>query len=74
MSMGNFVLKGDNSCQGEIVIYQPDEETRFEVKRPAITKHIRNNFSSDELEESSVCSILERTASDGKTYMLNFII
>ena len=38
----------------------------FGVKRPAITKHIRNIFSSQELEETSVCSILERTASDGK--------
>ena len=71
---------------GEIVVYQPDEITRLEVrvegdtvwltqeqiallfgvKRPAITKHIRNIFSSQELEETSVCSILERTASDGK--------
>ena len=41
----------------------------FGVKRPAITKHIRNIFETNELEEISVCSILERTASDGKTYM-----
>ena len=38
----------------------------FGVKRPAITKHIRNIFETKELEEISVCSILERTASDGK--------
>jgi hypothetical protein len=42
------------------------------VKRPAITKHIRNIFATQELEERSVCSILERTASDGKTYMTQF--
>ncbi len=77
---------------GEIVVYQPDEITRLEVrvneetvwltqeqiamlfgvKRPAITKHIRNIFETKELEEISVCSILERTASDGKTYMTQF--
>ena len=44
----------------------------FGVKRPAITKHVRNIFESEELEEKSVCSILERTASDGKHYMTQF--
>ena len=43
--------------------------TLFGVKRPAITKHIRNIFQTQELEESSVCSILELTAADGKRYM-----
>ena len=81
---------GEN--KGEIVVYQPDEITRLEVrvnndsvwltqeqiamlfgvKRPAITKHIRNIFETKELEEISVCSILERTASDGKKYMTQF--
>ncbi|MDA1067669.1 MAG: RhuM family protein [Verrucomicrobia bacterium] len=40
----------------------------FGVKRPAITKHLGNIFSSKELVEKSVCSILEHTAEDGKTY------
>lgn len=82
----------DSHHKGEIVIYQPDEITRLEVrvegetvwltqeqiallfgvKRPAITKHIRNIFAIQELEELAVCSILERTASDGKTYMTQF--
>ena len=82
----------DSHHKGEIVIYQPDEITRLEVrvegetvwltqsqiallfgvKRPAITKHIRNIFAIHELEEMAVCSILERTASDGKTYMTQF--
>ena len=44
----------------------------FGVKRPAITKHIRNIYAIQELEEHSVCSILERTASDGKSYMTQF--
>ena len=38
----------------------------FNVKRPAITKHLKNIFGSGELDENSVCSILEHTASDGK--------
>jgi hypothetical protein len=40
----------------------------FDVKRPAITKHLRNIFTSGELVENSVCSILEHTAEDGKSY------
>lgn len=44
----------------------------FGVKRPAITKHIHNIIASQELEEFSVCSILERTAIDGKKYMTQF--
>ena len=40
----------------------------FEVQRPAITKHIKNIFATEELQEDSVCSILELTARDGKKY------
>lgn len=40
----------------------------FGVKQPAISKHLRNIFDSGELSEDSVHSILEYTASDGKTY------
>jgi len=44
----------------------------FGTKRPAITKHLNNIYKSGELEENSVCSILEHTASDGKTYQTKF--
>lgn len=74
--------------QGEIILYQPDETVKLDVRiedetvwltqaqiaelfgtgRQAITKHLKNIFSSEELEEDSVCSILELTASDGKNY------
>lgn len=74
--------------QGEIILYQPDEAVKLEVRledetvwltqaqiaelfgtgRQAITKHLKNIFSSSELDEDSVCSILELTASDGKIY------
>ena len=78
----------ENINTGKIILYQPDNAIRLEVrvedetvwlsqaqiaelfgtKRPAITKHLSNIFSSGELLESSVCSILELTASDGKNY------
>ena len=51
---------------------QPQIATLFGVQRPAITKHLRNIFKSGELDESSVSSILEHTASDGKTYQTQF--
>lgn len=40
----------------------------FGTGRQAITKHLKNIFNSNDLEENSVCSILELTAADGKTY------
>jgi hypothetical protein len=42
------------------------------VQRPAITKHLKNIFATGELIESSVCSILEHTAADGKSYSANY--
>ena len=76
----------------EIVLYQPDDTLKLEVrlendtvwltqqqiadlfgtKRPAITKHLSNIFKSGELDEDSVCSILEHTAADGKIYRTQF--
>lgn len=44
----------------------------FDVQRPAITKHIKNIFESEELTENSVSSILEHTATDGKTYKTKY--
>ena len=44
----------------------------FGVQRPAITKHLKNIFTSGELHENSVSSILEHTASDGKKYDTKF--
>ena len=31
----------------------------FGIKRPAITKHLKNIYLSEELDEASTCSILE---------------
>ena len=44
----------------------------FGVQRPAITKHLKNIFDSNELIEESVSSILEHTANDSKTYEVKF--
>ena len=44
----------------------------FGVQRPAITKHLINIFESCELDENSVSSILEHTASDGKRYKTKY--
>jgi prophage maintenance system killer protein/predicted transcriptional regulator len=44
----------------------------FGIKRPAITKHLKNIFASGELDENSVSSILEHTAPDGKNYATQF--
>jgi len=44
----------------------------FDVGVPAINKHLSNIFESKELEENSVISILETTASDGKNYKTRF--
>ena len=44
----------------------------FGVNRPAITKHLLNIFSTGELVEGSVCSILEHTAADRKSYSAKY--
>ena len=44
----------------------------FEVKKAAVSKHLKNIFLDGELESTSVVSILETTASDGKRYKTNF--
>ncbi len=44
----------------------------FGVEVPAISKHLKNIFESEELDESSVVSKMETTASDGKKYLTAF--
>ena len=88
----NYDSKEYRENTGEIVVYQPDETTRLEVKvnedtvwltqaqisqlfgvgQPAISKHLKNIFTSGELEITAVHSILEYTAADGKSYKTGF--
>ena len=38
----------------------------FGTKRPAMTKHLKNIYASEELDEGSTCSILEHMGNEGK--------
>lgn len=40
----------------------------FDIDRSVITKHLKNIFETNELEESSVCAYFAHTAEDGKKY------
>lgn len=44
----------------------------FDVGVPAISKHLKNIFASNELQPDSVISILETTAEDGKKYQTQY--
>ena len=46
--------------------------TLFNVGVPAVSKHLKNIFSSGELEKDSVTEKIFATASDGKNYMMQF--
>ena len=61
-----------NLVQDTLWLTQQQMADLFGTQRQAITKHLKNIFSSGELEENSVCSILEQTASDGKQYKTKF--
>ncbi|MBB70769.1 MAG: hypothetical protein CMF50_00020 [Legionellales bacterium] len=61
-----------NLADGTIWLSQQQLADLFGTKRPAVTKHLRNIFNSKELDENSVCSILEHTANDGKRYKTKF--
>ncbi len=44
----------------------------FSVERSVITKHLKNIFKDNELDNDSVCAIFAHTAADGKTYDTQF--
>ena len=44
----------------------------FDVDRSVVTKHLKNVFETNELEEISVCAKFAHTAADGKTYNTKF--
>jgi hypothetical protein len=44
----------------------------FGVEVPAISKHLKNIFESREIEQNSVVSKMETTATDGKNYLTIF--
>lgn len=61
-----------NLAQDTLWLSQQQMANLFGTQRQAITKHLRNIFTSHELDEKAVCSILEHTASDGKSYRTKF--
>ena len=77
----DFLLYTSNEGKVNIDVFLQDETVwltqktiseLYGVQRPAITKHLKNIFDSGELQEDSVSSILEHTASDGKKYKTKF--
>lgn len=56
-------LEGDS-----LWVTQEQMAELFGRERSVISKHLRNVFREEELEESSVCANFARTAGDGKTY------
>ncbi|KAF5419826.1 MAG: hypothetical protein C5S45_05915 [Candidatus Methanocomedens sp.] len=80
-NQSNFLLYTGNDGEVKIDVFFQDEtiwltqkaiSELYGVQRPAITKHLKNIFDSGELQEDSVSSILEHTASDGKNYKTKF--
>ena len=74
-----ILYQPENSVELEVVLEnetvwltQSQIAKLFGVKQPAISKHIKNIFLSGELDEFSVYSILEYTATDGKVYETGF--
>ena len=78
--------------RGEVILYQPDNEIKLEVRLEGETvwlsieemaqlfdrdisvigKHIRNIFKERELIKDSVWAKFAYTASDGKTYQVDY--
>ncbi len=44
----------------------------FDVDRTVVTKHLKNIFQTNELQEDSVCAKIAHTADDGKVYNTQF--
>lgn len=69
----NGEVRVDVFVQNETLwLSQKSMAALFDVNIPAISKHLSNIFDEGELQEDSVISILETTASDGKNYKTKF--
>lgn len=75
-----LILQLEDKANGIEVFYKDESlwasqkaiAALFDVERPAITKHLNNIFDSGELDKNRVCSRMEHTAEDGKTYNTQF--
>tara|TARA_R110000868_G_scaffold10639_5_gene51693 strand:+ start:2952 stop:3632 length:681 start_codon:yes stop_codon:yes gene_type:complete len=68
---GAIELKADMQ-RDTIWLTQQQMTELFDVQKAAISKHLKNIFVSEELEEKAAVSILETTAKDGKTYRVKY--
>ena len=57
---------------GDVWLTQKAISQLFDVDRSVITKHLRNIFKEGELEKESVWAKFAYTASDGKTYQVDY--
>ncbi|RHL26422.1 cell filamentation protein Fic [Agathobacter rectalis] len=70
-----FYKTDNGEVRVEILLYQENlwltqakMAELFEVQKAAISKHLKNIFTSGELQEEAVVSKMETTAADGKRY------
>lgn len=66
---GEVVFNVDAS-KNTIWATQAQIASLFDVQQPAIARHLKHIFESGELDEKSVYSKMEYTATDGKTYQV----
>ena len=66
MSGGSFYKLTRPSANCILILYQPDETIRLEVRVENVSLHVNNIFREDELTESSVVKESLTTARDGK--------
>lgn len=57
---------------GDVWLSQKAIAQLFDVDRSVVTKHLKNIYGSNELEESATCAMLAQVADNGKTYRLKF--
>jgi prophage antirepressor-like protein len=77
--MSNIVVYNDGELELKVsvddnTVWLSTEDVAFifNVKRPAIVKHIGNIYKDEELQKNATCSILEQVAKDGKIRKINF--
>jgi len=78
-STADFLIFTRQSGEDGIAVRVEDENvwlvseaiaTLFQKTRPTIVEHLKNIFSSGELNENSVCRKFRQTADDGKNYQV----
>ena len=70
---GDFSLDVNVSPNEDTVwLTQAQIAELYERDRKTITRHIQNIYNDFELEQKSVCSFFEHTASDGKKYNVQY--